>query len=157
MTFVLYLPRFQGQELDVEFIDTLKQQCRRYIAEKGAATASQLQQVFQSSVSYSKQILNQSRGCFVCAVVNINTKAFQQRKPGQSCCHSHLWLGSLPKQIDMALHSCLAAPFWSNSQYNSSPKLVSLRLASRCMLPGSYRSTVLIQTCLSENLHGACH
>lgn len=42
--------RFQGQELDVEFIDTLKRQCTRYISERGPATALQLQQFIENSV-----------------------------------------------------------------------------------------------------------
>ena len=37
----------------MEFIDTLKQQCRRYIAERGAATADQIQEFIENSVSLS--------------------------------------------------------------------------------------------------------
>ena len=43
--------RFQGQDMDVEFIQTLQQQCKRFISERGTATVQELQQFIQNSVN----------------------------------------------------------------------------------------------------------
>lgn len=40
---------FQGQDMDVEFIQTLQQQCKRFISERGTATVEQLQQFIKNS------------------------------------------------------------------------------------------------------------
>jgi len=40
---------FQGQDMDVEFIQTLQQQCKRFISERGTATVQEIQQFIQNS------------------------------------------------------------------------------------------------------------
>jgi len=50
LTFLVLCSRFQGQDMDVEFIQTLQQQCKRFISERGTATVQEIQQFIQNSV-----------------------------------------------------------------------------------------------------------
>ena len=46
------LCRFQGNEMDLEFIGILQQQCQKYVTEKGVASVQQIQQYIQRAVSF---------------------------------------------------------------------------------------------------------